>query len=197
MWQAHHPLKGAVLPSPVAHTAVGYAIHQVLCQPSDEDGPDEVGRLPSSLVAVIAISLLPDLDSALGIALGDLARYHNNVTHSFIVGLGVASAIGGAVGLRRRSSVAHWFLISLLAYASHMVMDFLTAGRGVMAFWPLTSHRYLSPVTLFYGLRWSDGVVSVRHTVTLVTELAFSLGIALATGARPYLRKHGASPWRR
>ena len=60
-------------------------------------------------------------------------------------------------------------------------MDFFTIGRGVMVFWPLSLERFASPVPLFYGLHWSDGYLSERHLITLVTELGFLflLGIVM------------------
>jgi hypothetical protein len=70
-------------------------------------------------------------------------------------------------------------------------MDFLTYGRGVMALWPLRSDRFLSPVTAFYGLHWSDHVVSIRHSVTLVTELAFALLTVLIVRLGPWERGGG------
>ena len=44
-----------------------------------------------------------------------------------------------------------------------------------MLFWPLTDSRYLPPLLLFYGLHWSDGLFSVNHVITLVTEVALIL----------------------
>jgi hypothetical protein len=53
-------------------------------------------------------------------------------------------------------------------------MDAATVSRGVMALWPLTETRFLAPVTIFYGLHWSDGWISIRHLWTLLTELLFA-----------------------
>jgi peptidoglycan/LPS O-acetylase OafA/YrhL len=50
-----------------------------------------------------------------------------------------------------------------------------------MLFWPLSAARFESPVKLFYGLHWSDGLVSVKHIWTLLNELAFALIAVLAT----------------
>jgi hypothetical protein len=135
---------------------------------------------------------MPDLDSVLGIVAGDFKRFHNNATHSLVVGLGVASVIGGVASLKSRSRSATWFLVALSCYESHVIMDFFTHGRGVMAFWPLTSGRFLSPVTAFYGLHWSDGVLSMRHLVTMITELAFTLLMVLIVRLRPFRRERGS-----
>jgi inner membrane protein len=103
----------------------------------------------------------------------DLGRYHNIWTHSLIVGLGVALAIGSLVWLVRHSGFSRWFILTLLCYELHIIMDYFTVGRGVSAFWPLSFERFVSPVPVFYGLHWSDGWSSMRHLLTLVTEVGF------------------------
>ncbi len=72
-------------------------------------------------------------------------------------------------------------------------MDAFTIGRGVMILWPFSIDRYASPVSLFYGVHWSDGWVSVRHLWTMVTELALlaAAGLFIHLGA---YRKVGRSP---
>ena len=49
-------------------------------------------------------------------------------------------------------------------------MDLFTFGRGVMLVWPFLPDRIEPPVYLFYGLRWSEGLASPWHLVTLMTE---------------------------
>jgi carbamoyltransferase len=59
-----------------------------------------VGSRPSSpsrghlLAAAAVLSLLPDLDSVLGILMGDFGRYHNNLSHSVFMALVAALSIG-------------------------------------------------------------------------------------------------------
>jgi inner membrane protein len=122
---------------------------------------------------IISLSILPDLDSVAGILMGDFGRYHNNWTHSLIVGLGVALVVGSLVWLVRHSGFARWFILALLYYELHIIMDYFTVGRGVKVFWPFSPERFASPVPMFYGLHWSDGWLSMRHLLTLVTEVGF------------------------
>jgi inner membrane protein len=158
------------MPSPLAHLAVGYVIHKAYQPPS---GPRLMERVPLSLVGALGLAMLPDIDSVVGIVMGDLGRYHNGWTHSLAAALGV-SAIAGSVALcGGRVAARRWFVLALLCYGSHVMMDFLTIGRGVMALWPLSTERYASPIRLFYGLHWSQGWLSVRHLWTLLTELGF------------------------
>jgi membrane-bound metal-dependent hydrolase YbcI (DUF457 family) len=104
----------------------------------------------------------------------DFGRFHNNGSHSLLVGLALALTAGGLVWWRKGSGFTYWFGFVLLCYQLHIVLDFFTVGRGVMLFWPLSSARLESPVKLFYGFHWSDGLVSINHIWTLLNELGFA-----------------------
>ncbi len=123
----------------------------------------------------VGLSLIPDIDSVFGILVGDLRQFHNNLIHSLIMGCVVALNIGAVAFLKQRAGFVTWFLFSLLCYDLHLIMDYFTVGRGVMLVWPFSSSRFSSPVTLFYGVRWSDGWISLRHLWTIGTELIFIL----------------------
>jgi membrane-bound metal-dependent hydrolase YbcI (DUF457 family) len=126
------------------------------------------------LLAAVFFSLMPDIDILPGLLMGDIGRFHNQWTHSLIVGSGVA-LLAGLIALWRKDSFRFWFLLAWVSYSFHVIMDAFTwGGRGVMLLWPLTDQRFEGgPVSLFMGVRWSEGVWSPEHLLTLVTELAF------------------------
>jgi inner membrane protein len=161
------------MPSPLAHITAGYAIYRIFRNKLSENEHAKVWVFSVFLIIVVFLSLVPDVDSIFGLAMGDLGRYHNNGTHSLVVGLVIALLFALAIRWRFRHSFGTWFVIALLAYETHIIMDFFTIGRGVMLFWPFSYVRYSSPVLVFYGLHWSDGVFSLRHLWTLFTELVF------------------------
>jgi inner membrane protein len=163
------------MPSPIAHTTMGYVIHRIYQARRPRQSLGRLGPLPGLLITAAGLSLLPDIDSVAGFLLGDFGRHHNNGSHSLFVGLAVALAIGGLVWWIKRSGFVDWFVLVLLCYQFHIVLDFFTVGRGVMLFWPVSPARFESPVKLFYGLHWSDGVVSVNHIWTLLSELGFAV----------------------
>lgn len=142
-----------------------------------------------TLLAFFGLSILPDLDAGVGIVLGNMARYHNNFAGTPGFGLAVALAFGTVAWMFCRSAFRPTFLLTFLLYGLHVFMDFFTVGRGVMVFWPISSERIQPPFHLFYGLRWSDGIFSERHLITLVTELGFVL--VLYFGTRLLARVHG------
>lgn len=165
------------MPSPIAHTAVGYVIYawnREAVKTGDE-------ALPLSLATIVGISLLPDLDIILALLTGNVEQTHNNWTHSPVTGL-TATLIGGsALWFARRKSWRHWAVTIFICYELHVLMDFFTVGRGVMLLLPFSHERYSAPVAIFYGLRWSQGVFSSHHVWTIATELLFAVVVLIVS----------------
>ena len=168
------------MPSPIAHLTAGYVLYALSRAHQPEPAPGQIGPIPGLLAVTVGFSLLPDLDSIVGVLAGDFGRFHNNVTHSLFVGAAVALVFGAVMRAVLGRDYWFWFGVALAAYELHVIMDWTTYGRGVMALWPFTDARFQAPVFLFYGLHWSEGWLSVRHLWTLVTELAFAMVSLLA-----------------
>ena len=176
------------MPSPFAHAATGYILYRVFRKRL----PTHWGRLlPNQIpmLIVIGLSLLPDLDAIPGIISGDMARFHNNITHSLVVGLAVALVGASLLSLLFKTSWVMWFGLVFFSYELHIVMDFFTGERGSMLFWPFTAERFSSPVKLFTGVKWGLGVFSPWHLWTLFTEGLFFMLIWLVYR---FLRKNQA-----
>jgi membrane-bound metal-dependent hydrolase YbcI (DUF457 family) len=127
--------------------------------------------LPVLLLTAVGLSLLPDIDAAVGIILDNPGRFHNNFMGAPVFGVFVAAGVGGLTWRCRRTQ--NWFALALVAYQTHILLDYFTVSRGVMLLWPFTTERFTPPFTLFYGLHWSDGVFAWSHLITLVTEIGF------------------------
>ena len=158
---------------------MGYVIYKISKARKPEEDLGKLGPVPKLLILTIGLSLLPDIDSIAGLLLGNFGRYHNGPSHSLLVGLVVALLFGGIIWRVRRSGFSHWFTIALLSYQFHIIFDYFTIGRGVLLLWPLTSDRFQSPIKLFYGFRWSHGLISITHIWTLLSELGFALLVVL------------------
>jgi membrane-bound metal-dependent hydrolase YbcI (DUF457 family) len=159
---------------------MGYVIHKLHQAREPGRSLGQVGPLPGLLIVTAGLSLLPDVDSIAGFLLQDFGRYHNSLSHSLFVGLVVALLLGQLAWGIQHSGFVDWFVLALCCYELHIVLDFFTVGRGVMLFWPLSSARFQPPVFLFYGLHWSDGIVSIKHLWTLLSELAFVALVVLS-----------------
>lgn len=176
------------MPSPIAHAAMGYIVYRALRRHKPEEATKSIGRFPRLLVITIGLSLLPDLDSVPGIISGDFGRFHNTVSNSLFTGVAVAVGIGSAVWLKDRSGFKRWFAIGLVCYELHVLMDLFTLGRGVMLAWPLSAERIKPFVNLFYGVRWSEGLISSKHLWTLGTELGL-VGLLTLVFGLPRLKR--------
>ena len=162
------------MPSPVTHAAAGYLLSRYLLK-------DYTGFRPGMIWAGVALSCLPDIDAAVGLLLGDMGRYHNHMMSSPFFALLVAGG-AGAVAWRAGAAVRPWFILTLACYLVHITLDFFTHGRGIMLLWPFSETRFKPPFSVFYGVHWSDGLISSRHLWTLLSELGTLavLGVLLA-----------------
>jgi len=161
------------MPSPIAHAAMGYLLYEAYRSHMPEESSRYVGPIPRLLIVTVGLSMLADLDFLPGILLGDPSRFHNSFTNSATICLAVALAVGTAAWLGSRSGFKRWFTLALFSYGLHVLMDYFTIGRGVMLAWPFFLDRFDPPVKLFYGLHRSEGLMSAKHLLTLVTELGF------------------------
>lgn len=173
------------MPSPIAHLGAGYAIYHSYKQKLPQD-PRRFWRLPLQLVMIAGLSMLPDLDIIPAIIFSDMKAYHNNFSHSLLLAIPVAILVAGVFHRIHRTNLWLWFLICLISYDLHVIMDVLTAERGVMIFWPLSQDRVVSPIRIFYGLQWGFGWFSIWHVWTFLTE---SLFVIVVIGAVNYFEK--------
>lgn len=162
------------MPSPIAHLGAGYAIYHYYRHRLPQDRR-RFWKSPLQLVMVTGLSILPDLDVIPAVIFEDMKAYHNNFSHSLLLGIPVAFLIAGVFRRIYRSNFWLWFLICCVSYDLHVIMDALTAGRGVMMFWPFSQNRIVSPIRIFYGLQWGLGWFSIWHLWTIFTESVFML----------------------
>jgi inner membrane protein len=126
------------MPTPFAHALGGLATAFIV---------DSIPRRPSLtasiLIGSVALAVAPDLDLLTG----------SHRTHTHSIG---AVAIAGVVCwlvLRSRSRSAAASAALTAAYASHLLLDWLSkdtrAPSGIPALWPFTAQYYQSPWTVF------------------------------------------------
>lgn len=182
------------MPSPIAHIGVGYVLYRLTRAHAPSPALVQVRQWwPVGLLVAVGFSLAPDLDVLAGVVLGDFSRFHNQATHSMIAGLAISGLFAALMYGRFQTGGRYWLGLALAGYTLHVLMDSATIGRGVLAFWPFSLERFQFPLTLFYGVRWSDGLLSSSHVVTVITELGFVALLALLThlGARFSVGKGG------
>jgi inner membrane protein len=154
---------------------MGYLIYRSWPERKSPTGAGRVLGVPSLLIATVGLTMLADADAIVGILVGDLGRFHNQFMGSPAFGVLAATGVGIAGRLLGGAPFLGWFLLALVCYQAHVIMDYFTIGRGVKLLWPISEQRFSPPFELFYGLRWSDGLISVRHLWTLLSEAVFGV----------------------
>ena len=162
------------MPSPIAHLGAGYAIYRYYkCRQPENQA--RLWKAPFPMILTMGLSLLPDLDIIPAIIFRDMKDYHNHFSHSLLLGIPIAGLVAALLLHKYRSHFWLWFLICLISYDLHVIMDMMTADRGVMLFWPVTQSRVVFPIKIFYGVRWEFGWFSIHHLWTIFTESVFVL----------------------
>lgn len=178
------------MPSPIAHWTIGLVVCRWLWPRRQTVDRRQTVPWRWLIPASLVLSLLPDSGSVVGLITGDFGRYHNSWEHSFFAGL--ACALLGALIAWSLGSGApwRWFALVLLCFEIHVAMDFFTIGRGVRVLWPFSEARYSPPIKLFYGVHWSDGWLTPRHLVTLLSETAFVAVVVVGAWLWPRRRSN-------
>ncbi|MDR0992992.1 MAG: metal-dependent hydrolase [Verrucomicrobiota bacterium] len=174
------------MPSPLIHLAAG-GMAACAAARSPWNGA-EVWKV---LVFCLVFTLAPDLDVLPGFWGVELSSVHNQASHSLVFGL--VCCLGFAwLGKGWLNNWPFGRLFGLLAvvWGLHLLLDWMTWGRGVMLLWPFSMHRFSSPIPVFYGVRYSEGLFSSLHWITLGTEAAFLvLAWGLWRGWRTWKRR--------
>jgi len=172
------------MPSPLAHAAAGYAIYKVLTRHRLLKALRYTGPISWTLVIIVTLSFLPDFDFLPGIIIGDYDAFHNSYSNSLFIGFGLALLAGLSGGLTNKNRFIPWFLAVFLAYELHVIMDYFGNERGTMLLWPMTVDRFHPPIKLFFGFHRSDGLWSINHLWTVMTEAGFAILIFILINIR-------------
>ena len=63
-----------------------------------------------------------------------------------------------------------------LAYGSHLLLDYFSAGgSGMKLLWPFSTAYWKSPYSIFPPVDYSKGVISLDHITFVVFELIFAI----------------------
>lgn len=154
------------MPSPIGHGLAGMSTTWVT-QP----------RARWSLAIACAIlAALPDVDVLFG--------GHRGSTHS-LGAVALVTAAAAAFAALRRLPIGRVATVCGLAYASHLLLDWLgkdtATPYGIMAFWPLSSSYYSSGANLFLEISrryWKPDEFIFANLKSIAWELALLLPVA-------------------
>lgn len=179
------------MPSPVAHGLVGLTVHVLAARERDELFN------PWRAAVTVGAALVPDADLLLRFV--DGRNHHGNEMHS--LGFAVVAAVAGAVLFRllrwKRPLVAA--LAVFLAWASHVVLDYLNVDThppiGIMALWPLSSGYYKSPIPIFLDIGRTLDWTAVQHNSLAVAWECVVLVPLFLLAWRHRIRHLGGGAW--
>lgn len=163
------------MPSPIAHSISGYLLSQGLVQ---DRGLFKQAFFKSPLLGLyaVAISNAPDLDFLPKLIAN--VDFHRGPSHSLLQALGWSLCLSAIALSCRRSLFKPILILTFALYASHLVLDFFTAGgRGLPLLWPLNDLSFQSPIALFPAVHHSRGLLDSSHLIFIGFELLYSLGL--------------------
>jgi membrane-bound metal-dependent hydrolase YbcI (DUF457 family) len=99
-----------------------------------------------------AVGLLPDMDTGVGVLIGQSMAFHGIFTHTTVAVLAVALLTYLVAGWR-------WTAVTTAAYASHLLIDLLEdrSATSVQPWWPFSARKLDSVAAVFPSVPWERG----------------------------------------
>lgn len=132
------------MPSPIGHTLAGCAVALALI-------PAGVPHAWEAWALCLMSANLPDSDFIPGLLVGNPRAVHRGPSHSIMAAFIVA---GLGASLVRWLAIP-WLIraeLIFLAYGSHVGLDYLTPGRGMLLGWPFSPRRFRAANPWFLGV---------------------------------------------
>lgn len=169
------------MPSPIAHTLAAYTT-LVSLEPSLVSNREKNSL---ALGSAFVFGSLADADFIVAHFTTATYLHHHYFSHSIPFVLAFTAFCWIALKLLRRPSPAKWAGLFGAAYASHLLLDYLTEDGsfpyGIPLLWPMTSQHFVAPVTIFYSIHrgtW-QAIFSPENLQALLMELAVMIPITL------------------
>jgi membrane-bound metal-dependent hydrolase YbcI (DUF457 family) len=176
----------AFMASPIGHALAGLAVawgadlvpgtRAWRTAPQSASWYERAGNGLTLACAVLAAA--PDLDLPFG-------RFHRTVTHS-LVSVAAVAAIAGLAAARARWPVARVVIMCAGAWATHLLVDWLSADRsvprGIQLLWPFDGRWFISGCDLFIGSERRDlfgAPTMTRNLEAIAQEVAILLPIVI------------------
>jgi inner membrane protein len=184
------------VPSPIGHSLVGYTVGRFI---GEEDGRELLYQVAGTII----MANLPDMDFLPGLLLNRPALFHEGIFHSLGFAL-LFSLVGAAIAWKLEKPVRQTFILGLVAYSSHLLLDMLQPdGRppyGIPLLWPISRMYFISPIPILPGvhhvasnsattLDLISGLLDPHNLWAIGVEVGL-FGSLILIGTRLQSRKH-------
>lgn len=141
----------------LGHVAIGVATARRV---TPADGPADV--LPSRMVVLSTLALLPDVDFLLQALAPSVGFFdHRAATHSLAFALWIGAFAMIFLVATGRPRPLEWGLLATAVVASHGLLDsFGNTSLGVELFWPFSDARVLAPLHVLPNPNFQDLLTS-------------------------------------
>jgi membrane-bound metal-dependent hydrolase YbcI (DUF457 family) len=169
--------------SPIGHTLAGCAVALALI-------PSGVPHAWEAWACCLISANLADADFIPGLLTGNPRAFHRGGSHTIMAAFIVAATVASLWTWSAMSWLDRAGLI-FVAYASHLGLDYLTPGRGLLLGWPLARRRYQAGRPWFLSVsvwktqhrvkmkgRRGQNLRAIRREILLMSPVVIILALA-------------------
>lgn len=172
------------MPTPIGHSLAGLAAFLAA-------GRRAGARNSFRALGLVSLANLPDIDFLPGYIFGTPRAYHWGPTHSITAAITVGCVVGAGARLGG-TRFAPAFLLAIVAYGSHILMDLLLGlhahpSVGLQVLWPFSPEKFMLPWSVFVAApkvvgRGPVGLLFSPEALPLyVREIAVMTPVVLAS----------------
>ena len=167
------------MPSPIAHAVSGYVIARVFNQ-RNSWLPNRRWWYWLSFYSVF-IGIAADFDFIPQIITGE--QFHRGITHTLIFAAGFSLCLAWLISRWQKIQFRQLFIITLIIYLSHLVLDWLTAGgNGIQLLAPFSKAYFKSALPLFPSVHHSKNLLNPIHLKFITWESIYCMLILISCG---------------
>jgi inner membrane protein len=157
------------MPSPIAHSAAGYAIYKLHPKAKSVFKP---GATNLAVFYYVFVANAPDLDFIA--QLFTAQKLHRGLTHSLSFAIFFSLLLSFIYLFFKGRKLRTFIVITLTLYCSHLCLDTLSPV-GLPLLEPISDSLFKFPITLFPNVHHSRGFLDSSHFIFISVETIYSI----------------------
>lgn len=138
-----------------------------------------------ALGAAFVLGSLADTDFVVAYVTQETYLHHHYFSHSIPFALAFTALCWIFLTVIRRRDPGHWAAMAGVAYATHLLLDYLTEDGsypyGIPLLWPFTTTHFMAPMTIFYSIHrgtW-ESIFSPENLKAIAAEIVVMVPVFL------------------